>query len=366
MPDLVPERQIYADTIAWGDVTGAVGDSVTVLPIVVAIGVLTDLSVAVMLLWFGVLQVASGIYYGFPMSVEPMKALAGLLIAGSLTTGEFLVAGLLAGGILLVIGLTDTLEWLTGYLGDRVVRGIQFAVALLLLQAGTGLALTNYVLTAAAVVVVGVLVVLDHGKVSALVVLVLGAGIAFTKTGVPSLTVPSVAVAPHISTAGVTERMASATVGQLAMTIGNAAVATALLAQDYYDRSVRPDDLSSSMGVMNLVAVPLGGIPMCHGSGGLAGKYAFGARTATANVILGVAYVALAVAAVGLVMAFPTSILGVILVLVALQLGWTSLDQTSDYLFVVSIGVIGIMHIGLAFATAIVLHQLLRRYDGTN
>nr|WP_321112514.1 putative sulfate/molybdate transporter [Halorussus salinisoli] len=56
---------------------------------------------------------------------------------------------------------------------------------------------------------------------------------------------------------------------------------------------------------MNLFAIPLGAMPMCHGSGGVAGKYAFGARTAGANVILGSIYAVAAVLAVGIVAAFP-------------------------------------------------------------
>jgi len=103
-----------------------------------------------------------------------------------------------------------------------------------------------------------------------------------------------------------------ASVAQLAMTIGNAALAASVLMADYFDRDVSPDELSTSMGVMNLVAVPLGGVPMCHGSGGIAGKYAFGARTAGANVILGIGYVVIAVGAVGIVAVYPMAMLGVI------------------------------------------------------
>lgn len=45
---------------------------------------------------------------------------------------------------------------------------------------------------------------------------------------------------------------------------------------------------------------------MCHGSGGIAGKYAFGTRTAAANIILGVGYVGVALLTVGLVGRLPT------------------------------------------------------------
>ena len=63
-----------------GELTGAIGDSITVLPIVVAVTALTDLSLALLLCWFAVFQVVWGLHYRLPVSVEPMKALAALVI----------------------------------------------------------------------------------------------------------------------------------------------------------------------------------------------------------------------------------------------------------------------------------------------
>jgi len=146
------------------------------------------------------------------------------------------------------------------------------------------------------------------------------------------------------------------------MTLGNAALATAVLLGDYFDRDVSPDELATSMGVMNLVAIPFGAMPMCHGSGGVAGKYAFGARTAGANVLLGLGYLVVAVVAVELVAAYPVSMLGAILVLIALQLGRTSLEKASEYPLVVGIGLCGLLvDLGVAFVAGIVVFHLLER-----
>lgn len=345
------------------DLAGAVGDTVTVLPIVVSIAVLTELSLGLLLIWFGVFQIVWGRHYGVPMSVEPMKALAGLLLAGALTTGEFLAGGLLAGLVLVGIGATNTLGRLRRILGERVIRGIQLAVALLLLDTGVGLASSNPRLAAGAGVLALAIIVAGYQNLSALLVLGVGGVIAASQVGWPALAIPSVTVFEHLSMADVTVGMLGATMGQLAMTIGNAAVATSLLVDDLYDRAVSPDALSTSMGVMNLIAVPLGGVPMCHGSGGVAGKYAFGARTWLSNLALGIAYIIVAVTAVQFVTAYPLSMLGVILVLVGLQLAHTSLAQTEQYVFVSSIGLIGLLtNIGAAFLVGILLHVSLERY----
>lgn len=363
MEGSVSEMRGFSSKFVSGDVSGAIGDSVTVLPIVVAIAVVTDLSLAMMLVWFGVFQIVWGGYYGMPISVEPMKALAGLLLAGAVTTGEFLVAGLLAGVVLLAIGLTDTLSRVTALLGERVVRGIQLGVALLLLESGLGLALSNPMLAVGAGSIAIVVIALGYGRLSGLIILGLGGLIALTQVGVPSIVLPSLVPGAHLSLGAVTQNMVGATAAQLAMTIGNAAVATSLLLGDFYDRDVRPDTLSTSMGLMNLLAVPFGGVPMCHGSGGVAGKYAFGARTPNANLILGIGYIIVAITAVGLIAAYPLSMLGIILVLVALQLGHTSLQGTTDYLFVITIGVLSVLsNIGIAFIAATSLHLLLTRY----
>lgn len=145
------------------------------------------------------------------------------------------------------------------------------------------------------------------------------------------------------------------------MTVGNAALAASVLLSDYYDRDISPDELSASMGVMNLIAIPFGALPMCHGSGGIAGKYTFGARTAGANVLLGAGYIAVALVGVGLVAAYPLSMLGVILVIIGLQLGRTSLLQSPASPLVIGIGLLGLLvNLGVAFLVGVLfslIHQ---------
>ncbi|WP_121820661.1 putative sulfate/molybdate transporter [Halostella salina] len=346
--------------LSVGAVTGALGDSVTVLPIVVALGATTAVSLPHVLLLFGVFQVVWGLVYGLPLSVEPMKALAGLAIAGALTAGELAAAGLLTGVALLALGAVGALERVERAVGRPVVRGIQLAVALLLLETGLSLGAANLALAGLGAGVALAAVVLRRGRASALAVLAVGAGLAVAGSGVPAPSVPAVtgfaSGTPTLSPA-----VLEGTAAQLAMTVGNAAVATAVLCVDLFDRDVSPDDLSTSMGAMTLSAVPLGGIPMCHGSGGLAGKYAFGARTGGANVVLGVLYAAVAlVAGGGLVMAFPTALLGVLLVVVAAQLGRAA-AATEDYRLTAAVGVAGLLvNVGVAFVAGALAHRYLR------
>ncbi|MCL7412480.1 MAG: putative sulfate/molybdate transporter [ANME-2 cluster archaeon] len=71
-------------------------------------------------------------------------------------------------------------------------------------------------------------------------------------------------------------------------TFVNAIFGTSLLLSDLYFRDIKPGNLAVSTGIVNLVSAPLGGLPMCHGSSGVASHYKFGARTGGSNIIMGV------------------------------------------------------------------------------
>ncbi len=348
--------------LGGGELTGAIGDSITVLPLVVALGLLTPASLPHVLVGFAAFQVAWGIAYGVPLSVEPMKALAGLAIAGAISYGELVAAGVLAGGVLLLAGRRGWLGAIATVVGEPVVRGIQFAVACLLFVAAI-----EPVSAAPAVAVVGVIVAgvvaLVSRRAVALVVLAVGGVWAAATVGVPQPTAPELAVFPAggpVASVGALEGV----VAQLAMTVGNAAIATSLLLSDLYDADVSADRLAESMGVMNLVAVPFGALPMCHGSGGLAGKHAFGARTGTANLVAGVLYLALALVA-GVLFAFPMALLGVLLVIVAASLARVAFGSTDRPFLVASIGGLAVLtNVGVAFVVGIVWWQLRDRVRG--
>ncbi|ELY61375.1 sulfate transporter [Natronococcus amylolyticus DSM 10524] len=347
------------------ELTGALGDSVTVLPLVVALAATTSVSLPHVLVGFGVFQIVWGLYYGMPLSVEPMKALIGLAIVGSLSYPELAAAGLLAGVVLLAVGRFGLVGHLQRVVGEPVIRGVQFAVALLLLESAVGLSLESLPVAAAGLAVVAVLAVVGYRQTSVLVVLLLGAVAAVATAGVPTPRIPEPALFPAGGPAFTTGAL-EATIAQLGMTVGNAAIATALLCGDLYDRDVRADDLSQSMGVTCLAAVPIGGVPMCHGSGGLAGKYAFGARTGGANVLLGIGYLALALVAAGaLLAAFPLALLGVLLVVVAIELGraaFAPVDDGRALALVVGVGVVGLaVNVGVAFVLGAVVFWLLSR-----
>ncbi len=78
------------------------------------------------------------------------------------------------------------------------------------------------------------------------------------------------------------------------------------------------------MGLMNVILPFFGGMPLCHGAGGLAGQYYFGARTGGTNILEGLIEIVmglfLATSIAGLFAVFPKAIIGSMMILVGIEL----------------------------------------------
>jgi MFS superfamily sulfate permease-like transporter len=118
---------------------------------------------------------------------------------------------------------------------------------------------------------------------------------------------------------------------QVFLTLLNSVIAVCALSADYFpERGIRPRRMATSVALMNLVCVPLGGMPCCHGAGGLAAQYRFGARTGGSVIMLGVVKVIAGLmfgsALLILLKSYPRSILGVMLVFAGCTLAWAARD----------------------------------------
>jgi MFS superfamily sulfate permease-like transporter len=119
---------------------------------------------------------------------------------------------------------------------------------------------------------------------------------------------------------------------------------------------------------MNLAAPLVGGVPMCHGAGGMAGHVRFGAHTGGAPIILGSLLLLLALflgdAVVSFMAAFPPAVLGVILFLAGTQLalGAGRLGEERGPRFVALVTTaLALWNVGAAFVAGLALHALISR-----
>ena len=113
---------------------------------------------------------------------------------------------------------------------------------------------------------------------------------------------------------------------QIPLSITNAVIATAALIRDCFpEKAVSERKLMLDMGVMDTIASFFGGMPVCHGAGGLAGQYYFGARTGGTPILEGLVEVGIGLflsqSIANVTAAFPMVLVGGMVFLVGIQLG---------------------------------------------
>lgn len=327
---LFSRERIRFDRNEWA---GSFGDIGTDLPLLIGMILAAGLDPASVFIMFGALQIATGLFYGLPMPMQPLKAMAVIVITQKLS-GEILFGGGLAIGlIMLALTATGALAALARFIPRCVVRGLQFGLGLSL----ASLALRTYVpsLGAEGFVLAGVgfavmlalwgdrrlpagLLVIGLGLVYALIfkfdaqAVAEGMGLALPKINLPTLD------------AVLTGALVLA-LPQIPLSLGNSVIATRQTIEDLFpQRAVSITKIGTTYSIVNLIVPFFSGVPVCHGCGGLAGHYALGARTGGSVVIYGSMYVV-----VGLLFSrvsdevlqvFPQPILGVVLLFEALVL----------------------------------------------
>jgi hypothetical protein len=151
---------------------------------------------------------------------------------------------------------------------------------------------------------------------------------------------------------------------QAPLTLGNAIIGTAEENNRLFpDRPAKVKTIAIDHGVMNIFSTAIGGIPICHGAGGMAGHVRFGARTGGALVILGLIVLILGLffsdSVATIFKFFPPSILGVILFFAGLELASINKNigsKRSDvYIMLVTAG-IAMWNMGVAYLAGLILY----------
>ncbi len=329
---------------------GSLGDLGTLLPIVVAMILINKLSPSTVFLSFGLFYLITGFYYRLPVPVQPLKAVGAIAIAYPLLITESVIgaSGIIFGAILLLLSISGTVNALAKLFTQPVVRGIQLSLGLVFLRKGIELIVQknlflsgvagnfaeyNLNLILGVTVFLMVLALLDNKKLpAALAALAVGiiAGLAFggfdslklsigpTKIGFISPTLKDFWTA-----------FIMLILPQIPLTIGNACVGTAdtcctLFPKNPLLSKTKAGNFALTMGIVNFPAGFIGAVPMCHGTGGLAAHYRFGARTGGAPIMIGALFVIIALVfgdfGFTLLSMIPNSVLGVLLIFAGLEL----------------------------------------------
>jgi len=360
---------------------GAFGDLGTLIPFVVAyIGVI-HLDPLGVLFAFGMSMLVSGLYYRTPFPVQPMKAIGAVasiqaIQAAAITPGAVFVAGMVSGLVWLALGLTGLVARIAKFVPVTVVIGIVLGLGLGFMLQGIKMMESDWLV--AIVGVSGTVLLMGNRKIPAMfVLLAFGAVVGgfehpelLTRIANASISfkLPSLA-AMDITWNQFFVGTVLLALPQIPLTLGNAIIAIKDENNRLFpDSPVTERGVAVSTGVMNILSAAVGGVPMCHGAGGMAGHVAFGAKTGGSVVILGVILLVLALffsnSVDVLFQLFPSAVLGVILFLTGLQLAASSnpmLSGRGERVIVLVCAALCIWNVAAGFVVGVVLHQLNRR-----
>lgn len=379
---------------------GSLGDLGTLLPIGVAMVVFNGLDPLGLFLSVGAFYIFSGLYFGITVPVQPMKIIGAYAVATAMQPEQILASSLLMGIGLLVVGLTGTIDLIGRLTPLPVIRGVQLSTGALLITGGVKFMIgtSKYQMLQKAVephlaiqsmgplpislIIGGVatlvtLLLLDNKRFPAGLIVVAGGlatglllGARLTLTHGIGFHLPRILPFDFPGKADFTFALFTLVLPQLPMTLGNAALAFTDLSKKYFGgQAVKLNNRSAclSMALANFLSFFLGGMPLCHGAGGLAAHYRFGARTAGSNIIIGTIFVAAALIfgrdIIGLLNLLPMSVLGVLLVFAGSELMLTIMDLKGRKDYFVAALILGITlasNLAAGFTAGLLVAHLLK------
>lgn len=373
------------------EVSGGFGDIGLLAPLAVALITLNHLNATVVLAGAGIFYIITAFVFRLPVPVQPLKAVSAIAIASGLGPPGIAAAGLMIGAIFVALSVTNLTAVLRRIFVPPVVRGVQLSIGLLLAQAAIGLMLRKQQLTVGAGPLAGAGI--TYAMVLGLVVVVLL--LTFQRRALPGGSLALLAAGAVIGLLGgvhpplrfslgpapVTWQLPTAAdfghafwilvIPQVGLSIGNSVIATAATAERYFGeagRRVTSRKLSLSMGLANLAVSPLGGMPMCHGAGGMTAHYKTGARTGLGIAVYGGLLVALGLvlgASAPLVLALiPAAVLAGFLLYVGVEHAALISDLRTQDEFLVAAAVAAVSvaagNISAGVLVGLGLHGLLR------
>jgi SulP family sulfate permease len=380
---------------------GSLGDLGTVLPLAIGMIMVNGLDPSGLFFSVGLFYILAGIYFGITTPIQPMKVIGAYAIATAMTPHQIMASGMLMGACLLLIGATGAITLIGKYTPTATVRGVQLSTGTLLMAEGVKFMIGKTRLqelhqmaepylavqqlgpipVGLIIGIIGAcitLLLLENKKMPAGLVIV-GLGILIglvvgTRVGLgdirPGLYLPRILPLGFPEGADFTFALLALVVPQMPMTIGNAVIADMDLSINYFGddaRRVTGRALCVSMGLGNFLSALLGGMPLCHGAGGLAAHYRFGARSAGSNLIIGAIFILLILVLGNRILAvfnlIPMAILGVLLLFAGSQLALTVLDikeRKEMFVVVTILGITLASNLAAGFIVGIALAYLLR------
>ena len=358
------------------EAAGAFGDLGTFIPFFMGYVVILGMNPSGILIAFGAFLIIAGVYFKTPMPVQPMKAIGGAAIASgaAITSGMIWVAGLFTGVFWLILAVSGGLNFVSKIVSKPVIRGIVLALGISFIMQATNLMREDILVAAIAFVLAFAL--LSFRRIPAMfALLALGLVVTWMQNshymtqlaGIrPALYLPSFAIGDGFSSNDIIMGIFILAIPQIPLTLGNSIMATTAENNRLFpNRLVSEKKIARFLGIMNITSPIVGGVPMCHGAGGLAAHTRFGAKTGGSVIILGGILLLL-----GLFFApwvtvifslIPAPVLGVIIFFAGLELAMGARDigtKKSDFLILILTAGFALWNVGVGFVVGMLAQQL--------
>jgi len=352
------------------ELAGSMGDFGTLLPLAIGYIVVNGLNPAGFLIMMGLVNIFLGLVYKLPMPLQPKKTVATVAIAQGWSPSLIYSTGFGLGLVWLFLYFTDLIRIIVKYTPKSVTRGITLALGFTLFLTGFEFFKTDILIGIAAILII--LIFRKNTRLPAAILLFLMGFVILVFKGQLKGIIDIGFTLPPITTVSIKDiftGMILVGIAQIPLTLTNAVIAVTALLKDYFpEKPVSERKLLLNMGIVNTIVPFFGGFPMCHGAGGLAGQYTFGARTGGANIIEGTIEISLGLflskSILNLFSVFPMSIVGAMLFYVSYELAKLARDiKSKSEIFVMLltalISIVSNMAIG--FITGIIVFNIIKK-----
>lgn len=301
-----------------GDFSGAFADGAILFPLLVALAWQSGASAAVMFATTGLAYLVTGWLFRLPIPVQPLKALAITAIAVGASLAEIRLAAVACAIVFLLIALANV-NRLAQRVPPVLVHGIQSGLGVILVLKALDLVGLDPLPLAGVTASVAAILLLTRISGRPILGWVAVASLLWGLwQSMPASAVSAVTgeVRPWV--------LAMLVLPQIALTLTNSVLGTERTARAYFGdaaKRVTPRRLLTSMGLGNLAVAAVGGLPFCHGSGGVTAHVRGGSRSEWSNAIMGTALLALALLLYfggGGLPAYPATLQAVLLAVVGL------------------------------------------------
>lgn len=338
------------------EASGALGDLGTLIPLLAASASEGSIRLGPALLWMGAFNVVTAVQWDVPMPVQPMKSIVAVAISDGMTPGAMAAAGIITGGVVWLLGLTRLVDFVNLLIPTCVIAGMQIGLGVKM--AGKGCSYwsingwlfdednnltTDNKLTALLSLVFTTFLLLRTRLPAALIIFSLGIVLSIptmvndgTRVKFEMLDIPLVVP----SSADWVDGLIHGAIPQIPLTTLNSVVSVCALSTRLFrdpaegGKGISRTSVATSVGIMNVIGCWFGGMPSCHGAGGLAGQFKFGARGGCSLLMLGFSKIALAVAlgqgVDSVIASYPKVVLGVLLLFAGVELASVGVQSIAD------------------------------------